>query len=281
MQTIISTFNNRELVLIILFIAFIGFALAKKDVRTSLFSAIAFTVKNKLMFVFIIMAIYVFSVIYLLSVASIWNLGFLKDTIYWYFGVAIVMIVNSTKASQNTDYFKNTVADNLKMIIILEFILNLYCFHFIIELFFTPILIIVVLLYTYAETDKKYSPAKKLLHIILSIIGILLLIHAIKNIVTDIISITNFNTLIGFLLPIFLTFSLLPFIYGFALIMVYENIFVRMKFFNDDKIYYKYATRKIFSHFHFKLGDLINFYKSENIVRIANKEDINNLLNNY
>lgn len=56
---------------------------------------------------------------------------------------------------------------------------------------------------------------------------------------------------------------------------------MRMKIFNDNRDALNYGKKKIIINFNFNLRKLINFVKSEKIVRFDNKDDIDEILNKY
>ena len=281
MGSITNIFNNREIVSILLLSSFIIWAFSKKDIRKSFFSALALFFKPKIFIVYLLMTFYVLGIIYFLVKIGFWNVNFIKDSIFWYFGVAIVMLMNSNKANENENYFRDIIFDNLKLILILEFIINFYTFPIIIELFFVPFVIIVGILYTFSDFRPQYLAVKKILINILSLIGIILIIHAVYNIVKDISVIGNFETLKSFVYPIIMTLLLLPFIYMFALVMSYELLFTRLEIFNTQYDHLPYAKKKIFLHFKFNLKKLNKFSRSGNIVKIKNKEDVYKVISDY
>ncbi|MCK4445749.1 MAG: hypothetical protein KAW56_01565 [Candidatus Marinimicrobia bacterium] len=198
----------------------------------------------------------------------------LKDTIFWIFGVAFIMLMNVNKANENEHYFKTLILDNVKLVIILEFIMNLYVFNFIVELILIPILFIVVVMNTFAETKEEYNPVKKMTDFILTIFGIWIIIHALYNILVNYQEFIQTDNLLSFCLTPFLMFAYLPFIYFMALSMIYEVFFVRIDFLNKDKSHIKYAKRKIFVFCNFNLRKLNKFSRSLRALRFDNRNDI-------
>lgn len=258
---ITEIFSNREISLAIWFFIILIFILSKKEVRISVLNVIKVFFGKKIFSVYLLMTLYVFLLISFLKVLGFWNFSLLKETIYWYFGVAFVSLVRANKVNQEENYFKKMLNDNLKLIIILEFVTALYSFSLIVELILVPIMLLITMLSAFTEVKKEYLQVKKAVDGILSFFGIIIIIFSVYKISTQFQSFANINNLTTFLLPPILTFLFIPFIYFFALLMSYEIFFVRLKFFIKDDDDRKYAQRKIFCAFHFKLRELNRFSK--------------------
>jgi len=259
---ITENFNNREISLAIwLFFLLVAF-LSKKEIRASALKVIKVFFGKKIFTIYLIMTAYVILLIYLLYEIKFWNSALLKETIFWYFGIAFVSLVNANKVNQDEKYFKNIFKDNLKLIVILEFITTLYSFSLIVELFLDPLLLLIAMLSAFTEVYKKeYYRVKKVIDSIFSLIGVLILVFTLYKIITDIYGLVNVINLTSFLLPPILTLLFIPFIYFFALLMSYEIFFVRLKFFIKNKYELNYAKWKIFTSFHFRLRQLNKFSK--------------------
>jgi len=257
-----ENFNNREISLAIWLLILLIVFLSKKEIRASSLNVIKVFFGKKIFTIYLLMTVYVLLLVYFLYEIKFWNSALLKETIFWYFGVAFISLVNASKVNQDEEYFKKIFKDNLKLIVILEFITTLYSFSLIVELFLVPLLLFIAMLSAFTEVyKKKYYQVKKVIDTIFSLIGVLILVFAIYKIVTDIYSLVNIINLTSFLLPPILTFLFIPFIYLFALLMSYEVFFVRLKFFIKDKRTLRYTKWKIFTSFHFRLRQLNKFSK--------------------
>lgn len=205
----------------------------------------------------------------------------IKDTILWFFGVAFVMLINSIKATEYERYFKNVILDNLKLIVLLEFITNLYVFNLAVELIFMPILFIIVMISVFAERKEENRQVKKAFDYILGIIGICFILFAFANIFIDFHSFANVGNLRSFLLPPILTIVFLPFMYFFTLYTMYESYFLRLDIFNENKAITRYAKRKIFALCHLNLKMLNKLSKEIKVMKINNKNDVLTILQRF
>lgn len=100
------------------------------------------------------MTVYVLLIIYFLYEIKFWNPTLLKETIFWYFGVAFISLVNANKVNQDEEYFKKIFKDNLKLIVILELITTFYSFSLIVELILVPLLLIITMLSAFRSLQE-------------------------------------------------------------------------------------------------------------------------------
>jgi len=235
--------------------------------------------QKKIITVFLAMFVYIFFIILLFSKLQIWNASLTKDTGFWILGSAFVLLMNVNNATQDDHHFKKILIDNLKLILVLEFIITLYSFDFWIEMLFVPVMFLIVAMGAVAEIKKEYLPVKKLIDYILSFIGIFLIIFAISKVIGDYQGFLTANNLRSFVLPPLMTLAYIPFLYIFALIMAYEMLFVRLDIFlKNDKKLAGFAKQKIFRLCFLNLGKLNRFAK-ESTSDLLNLRDKNGILN--
>lgn len=274
----INTLNGRERAVIVWLLIFLFWALSQKNIRTSMFGVLRAFFQKKIITVFLAMFVYVFLIILLFSKLQIWNASLAKDTVFWILGSAFVLLMNVNNATQDDHYFKKILLDNLKLILVLEFIVTLYSFNFWIEMIFVPVMFLVVAMGAVAEIKKEYLPVKKLIDYVLSFIGIFLIIFAVSNIIGDYQGFVSANNLRSFVLPPLMTLAYMPFLYIFALIMAYEMLFVRLDIFlKNDKTLASFAKQKIFRLCFLNLGKLNRFAK-ESTSDLLNLKDKNGIL---
>jgi len=281
MNLITNTFNNREISIFLWVFIFCVWALSGEKLRISFINVLKVFFQKKILLAIFFMILYSSFIVFLYYRAGFWNKSLVKDTIYWFFGIAFIMLMNINKASEKEHFFKSIILDNVKLILILEFIINLYVFNIFIELILIPVLFFIAGMSAIAENKEKYNPVKKLLDYILMILGVWILIHATYNIINNYRSFINKENLFGFCLTPLLTLSYLPFIYFMALYMQYEVFFVRMGFLNTNKSYINYAKWRIIIFCNFNLRKLNRFSKGIDALQIGNISDINLIIQNF
>jgi len=277
---IIPELNNRELSIVIWLFIFLVWVLTQTKIRKAAGSLIRAFFAKKLVYGYISMLLYIVLIITPFYFMGIWGFYWIKNTILWIVCVAFGMLMQFSKATDE-NYFKNSVKDNLKILVILEFIINLYVFSLWIELALIPFSALIGGMIAIANQDEKYKNVKRLLDSILTIMGFVFLFYAIYIILTDFEYFANKDNLIDFILPILLTIMFLPFVYLTALYSNYEILFTRMPYFIKDKTVLSYSKRKILLSFTFNLRAIVKWGQHFNSLLIKEKNDIDNAIRNF
>jgi len=284
MNFCVDIFNNREKAVIIWGLIFLVGGLFHKNIRTSIFSVLKALSQKKFAIVLTAMFLYIGLVVLLYRKIQLWNIFLIKDTGFWVLGTAFVLLVDTARASQDEHYFEKILWDNLKLILVLEFIVNLYTFSLWVEIILMPLLFLIVAMGAVAETRKEHMPVKKVTDPILAIFGISLIIFALFNIIVDYQEFATIKNLRAFLLPPLLTLAYIPFLYFLALFIAYENLFIRLDIFlKKDKALAKLAKRKIVFLCLINLGKLNKFARenTQELMRLNNENNILNLIQQF
>lgn len=190
---------------------------------------------------------------------KIWNLGLLKDTIIWSIASATVLFFNINKAKDFT-YFKPIVFENLKVIVILEFMTNFYTFNFVTEMIVIPIITFLGVLQIYAEHSAKTNPehmkVASCLKSTFAIFGILIFLYVSFETYKYYIELLTVQNIKCLLLPFVLTILLIPFLYLLALYMNYEILFTRIPYLIKEEKKQKKLKRNILLYSNINLNKL-------------------------
>jgi len=274
-------FNNRELAIALWIIVAIIWALSQLKIRKSLFQVIKAFFAWKLAFSYVLMFSYTTLMLIPLNIVGVWKMAHLPITILWVLCVAFVMLFEFSKANDQ-NFFKDAIIDNLKGLIVLEFLINLYVFDLWVELFLVPVFVILGGMIAIAETDEKYAIVKNLLNYIMAFIGLSFTGYAIYMVVTDFEHFATLENFSNFYLPILLTVMFLPFVYFAALYAGYESLFVRLQFFVKDGAVLKYAKMKTIFAFGLNLWVLNKW--SEHIYtswRFKDKKEVDDAVRDF
>lgn len=247
MKNIFEIFNNREIATAIWICIISIVFLFKSEIRKSVVNLLKIFFYWKIQLFMFSLIIYSLIIISLLYLIKFWTFDFLKDSIIWFCFTGIVLSFDTATKSKYKSLFKKIIFDNIKVLIILEFIINTYTFSLIGEIIFLPIITFIAMIEVVSKFNNKYSPVEKLTNYIQIVIGIIILTLSIIKIITDFKNFGNLNTLRSFLLPPFLSISILPFIYLMIIISHYEQLFLRLNFYKTkNKKLINYAKKKIF-----------------------------------
>jgi hypothetical protein len=252
-----KTFNNREIALLFYLLIFLVWIMTKKDIRKSIFAVIKSLFVKKILISILILLIYVSVIVVGLSYVDLWNSKLIKDTIYWTFGTGFILMMNSSNSLNEEHYLGKIVKDNIKLLVIVEFIVGLYVFGIITEFLIMPIVILLSVLLGYTEVYEEHRQVKNLLSKIFGFGGFIYLIYSGFNIYQDFKGLVNYDNLRSFLFPIIITVLFLPFAYFYALYIHYESLFVRVGFFlKDNKVLFRYAKWRILLEVNFSFRKL-------------------------
>ena len=273
MDFITDTFNNRELATFIwVLVLIIAFSVNNK-MRSSIVTVIKAFFRKYILLVFLLMLLYISLQIILLNKVMLWDFSLIKDTIYWMLGVGSVLLINVNEANKNPTYFKNLVLRSIKIVIIIEFIANIYTFNFVVELFIFPIISFFVIIAVLTEIKKEYLTVHQMANVIIGIFGFVVLVFFSINLISDFQNFWVLDNLRAFLLPILLVITFIPFLYLVAIYMAYELLFARLDIFlKKDKDVAKYAKKQIFLLCNINLSRLNRFMR-ENTSKLTKLND--------
>lgn len=270
-QWFIDSFSTREIAVMLWVVVALVYVVRNAQVRKSFSLLFKQLFKKYFIIIFIIFGVYVASQIYFLQRLGFWNNLLIKDLIIWVFTFGLVSIVNINSLSKELHFVKSIMRDTLKLIVVVEFIVNFYTFPIYIELFFVPLTIIIYGMLAYSEVDNKYKPVQNFLNAILTVIGFGLIVYLIRTLILDYESLLSQSNLALFLLPIYLSITFIPFLYIFALYIVYEELIVVMRHVLKDKELGDYFTKKLIRECRLSLKKLTTFNKNKRVKIIGCK----------
>ncbi len=283
-ENYLDVFNAREVAVIFWLLLLFAWAISKKKIIDSIRRVIKTFLSFKILLILISAIIYVGLVVFVLSKLGIWRTTLIKDTIYWIVGTAFVLLMNVNKATEDKHYFIKLLKENLKLILVVEFILNIYSFNLLIEMILIPLLFVIIAISAYVERKKEYLHVKKMTDFILSIISIIIILYAFIKIIGNYQSFLSSENLRAFVLPPLLTFAYIPFLYLLALLFTYENLFFRIGYFiKDNQAPNKNVKWKIFRLCCLNLCKLKRFsrYISPKLVINSKEEDVMKLIGSF
>ncbi|MBE0471953.1 MAG: hypothetical protein IBX55_20900 [Methyloprofundus sp.] len=272
-----EAFNNREIAFAIWLFIFFTYAFLKKDIRDGFISIWRAFAKKLIIIPFFLLIIYVLISIWFLWQVGLWDLSQVKSTLLWFFGIATITFFRAHEIADDPSYFRNAITDNLKIIVLIEFLINFYTFNLFVELFFIPLIAFVVILHAFSATDKKYLPVQKILDNLLAVIGILITVYAVYRLIIDFQEFAQPQTALDFIVPIILSIALLPFIFMLHAYMSYEGVFNRLHFLIKDEFVRAYAKRSALINYKFNLSSLRRWADALCREQIDTIDDINRM----
>jgi len=273
-MNIINALNNREIATAIWLTIILLWALSNSSVRRAILEVLKAFFNKKIIIPLIAMLFYIVFMVLAFKKIGFWDVSATKDTILWTLGSAFATYFSINKVEQDSSYFKNVILDNIKFVLIMEFVVNLYSFSLPAELIVMPVVTFIAMLNVFAESKQEYKKVSKLLNFILGVFGLYLLAFTFREIVLDFQNFATIKNLRDFFLPPLFSIILLPFVYVMALFMQYEMFFVRIDIANKNSDVTKYAKRKVLVACHVNLSKLNKVSKNVGYPKVNNKEDI-------
>lgn len=274
--------SPRETAILIWAAAFSIWALSHASIRGSFLNLLRSLVKPKLLGPIAATAIYVVVALSLLFWIEFWKLELAKDTAVWFFTSCLVLLVHfGTSAEARATPLQTIVVDSAKATIVFEFIVSEYSFPVLVELVLVPTLSIAAACEVFARRDESQRAASALLQAFIGVIGLLMLAWAIYCAAMDREHLATLDTFRRFALGPVLSLSCVPLFFAFALIIDYEEVFLRLRIGAEkDESVLAYARWQIIRKFRWHIERLQEFRRSQvgALMRVRTKSDVDALL---
>jgi hypothetical protein len=274
-------FNSREIAALIWGGVALVFVLSKATVRQSVLKLFRVFLHPKILLSFGLMAVYVGSTVAALSVVGTWKPFLLKDTVSWFCFTGIGVLFGAVTSDNRENVFRKTVTDSVKIVILVEFLVNTYTFPLACEMMIVPVAGVLAMIDAIAHTDeKKYAPLGRLAAGALSLVGLIVLAFAAFKAISDYHSLRSADALRSLLLAPVLSILFLPFVYLMLVFTKYELIFTRLSFGPGGKTLNRYAKCKIMLHCRLSLRRVkaCLSHHAVDLMHIQSKSDIDGLL---
>ncbi|MBH0004813.1 hypothetical protein [Pseudoalteromonas sp. SWYJZ12] len=251
-------FNNRELASATLIILLFSWASYKsKDVISGLTLVVKSLFKKAIIITIISLALYISIIVYGLHIIDVWNTGQIKNTVLWFTFVGFVQLLNTTNIKDPSLYLKTSLKDQVKIIVLVQFLVAFHSFNYFAELFLLTVISLLACCNVVSQNKPEYKQAKKLCEYLLAIIGILAFSYSLFIIYQESGKFFSINNLRNFIVPMLLSVALLPYTYCFYYFLAYERAFVKTHIYTSSPHLQRYAKIESFIAFRGKV-DLIH-----------------------
>ncbi len=280
-QGYMELFNNRELATAFWLLVLAVWVLCKAELRSSIGDLFRAFWKVKIVVPICLMLLYVTGSVELLAIIGIWKVHLLKDTIVWFFVGATAMMMRFVTAKDTDNVFKKILTDSIKIVILLEFLVNTHTFSLLAELILLPVFTFIVMLDAVASTNKEHAIVAKIAKGIQMIVGFMILGIAFTRAYADFQNLKDLDTFRSIALVPLLSILMFPFIYIMLVISKYELVFLRLKLGREKTPELKrYARRKIIKHSGLSLKRLQYLLKNHmiDLMHMDKESDVDNFL---
>lgn len=226
----ITIFSAREWATIIWLLIFSIFLMFQKEVRKGIKELLKIFFEKKLRILWEIILLYVLMITVIFYKMPIWDNIYIKDIIIWLIFSGLVICMNAASNEADEKYIKKIIKDNLKLTIILEFIMSTFTFDIWVELVIIPVITMITVMNVIAERKEESRTVHKLLDFVLVVAGFWILYETIKIGINEYKELNMLNTLVSFMIPIVYLIMIMPLVYMLEVYSKYEVLFIRMTF---------------------------------------------------
>jgi hypothetical protein len=223
-------FSTREVATGIWLLIFIIFVFASSKIRKSAIDIFKAASTPKLAIPFIGMLMYAVLLVFALTKLPIWKMIYIKDIVLWVLFAGVPSCFKAIERQIDEHYFINMIFDNLKYIALVEFFINSFTFHIIVELIMLPAIVFLFMLDTVAGTKVEFLSVKKAITCIIAFLGLAIFWFTFKEAWISYHNLRIIDLLVSFFIPFIFSFFYMPIAYMFAICAKYEILFLRMGF---------------------------------------------------
>lgn len=172
-------------------------------------------------------------VCYIGGLLGAWSTALLKDTVAWIVVYGFASVFSAHRAAKEEHFFRRAALAALSVSALMQFVLNLHTFDFVVELFLLPVVTFLVLLEAVAGMDSQTRPVQSLFNALLVIVGLWVVIATARGLVDSWRGIDPEDTGLAFAFSTWFPLAMLPFVYACSLVMAYETVLRLASFRND------------------------------------------------
>lgn len=274
-------FTNRETATIIWASIVLVWMMKDKSIREAVVRLVKSATHRTMLTAVGFMAVYTVGMVALLNRRGLWDVSLLKDTIMWFAFSGLALGFQFVNAKSDEPIFKQILKDNLKAVIILEFLMSTYTFSLLGELIFIPVMTVIAMLDVVAKQDEKNMGVSKLISGIQTLVGLYILMFVISKAIADMQHLGTLGTLKSIILAPILSIMFSPAVYLILLFSAYVQVFVRLEVGPEKNEGLKrYAKRRIllFGKLNLARVNRLQRTKGFRLVSIRTEEDVDKVM---
>lgn len=257
--------------------------LSKASARKAALGVIRAFLRWKILAMVSFMLLYTAGVVWALQATGAWRTVLLKDTVLWFVfsGAVLAFSVVTTRERDETARFGKALKDNVKVIVVIEFLVATYTFSLPVELTLIPVITFIAILNVVASLRKEHRSVEKLTTALQILVGGGVLVVAVVKALANFRALQNFDSIRQLLLPFALSLFIVPCVYIILLVTRYEMLFLQLRLGREKpRAVTRYAKRRLFCHLGVNVGKVGGFTRehSFDLMQLELKEDVDRLL---
>lgn len=220
--------NNRQWALIFWVVAFIAWVLYRPDTRASTLSVLRAAVAPKILVSMSVLAAWVVGLVYLASQVGLWDADRVTDTVFWFVTAGLVLFGRFGNVSKERHFVRRAAFTTLEVSAVVEVLSEVVVLAFAAEFVLQPSLALLGALSVVAAQKQEHRQVKRLVDALVAGVSLGLLLFVVVSVITNWGSLDKADLLQQFMLPIWLTIGVLPYIYAVGLLSAYGLAFIRI-----------------------------------------------------
>lgn len=277
----LEVLTTRELATAIWVGAFAVWALTLKQVRRSAAGVLRALFRWKLLAILVGLAAVAVGSVQVLALVGLWEASLLKDAVFWLVFSGATLAFSSLADSADEGGLGSALREQLKVIVLLEFLVATYTFSMPVEMVLVPFAVLVGVVHAVAETREEFLPIRKFFNGILAVTGLVILGFTVSEAVRDLRGLGSLGTVRQLALPPALTVLAIPYVYLVLLVARYETLLLRLRVGpKKPRSVRLYAGFRLFWRLGFsaKRVRLFTGRHAADLMRVQTRADVNSLL---
>lgn len=224
--------TNRELAAVLIILVLAGFVLTRPN-RPEFVNSVRGALKSLSgLSILLPLLIYVGWISLSIIGASrlgLWESSLLKETILWFLISGLALVMNLNGAIREPGFFRRSLIRTLSFVAIVEFLVALKSFPLWLEIPSQALAVMFAMVASFGARDPEQALVRKLANGYLALYGASVVIWSIAHLLRNWSQLDQAAIIREVLLPLWLTPLALLFVYVFAVVAAYQNLFLQMR----------------------------------------------------
>ena len=222
-------YSTREIATLIWVALFVVWMLFVPSVRKSVVQLFTTFFNSYILASVSVMGAYTAICCVLLSYLDLWHGGMLKDTLVWFFFTGFFLVSEFIPPKDEGPVFKKVFFDNVKAILLVEFILNTYTMSLTAELIFVPFVTFIVAINAVAKLNDEHKPVEKFTGYMISITGFLIFGYSVWEAINGWGQLDKWDAFRSIVYPPLMSMLFFPLVYLMSVLSAYETSLLGLK----------------------------------------------------
>ncbi|MXW46667.1 MAG: hypothetical protein F4109_03575 [Gammaproteobacteria bacterium] len=193
------------------------------------------------------------------SMLSIWEAALTKPTLIWAIGSGGVLFFKCQSAGSKPHFVRQTMMGTVGVVLFVQYFMNLHSMSLLAELLLQGLILAATLMMLVTGRRPEYRRVERFLELLHGLVVLSLIAYSARQLYLDRHETQLSDLALEFVLPIWLTLGLLPYIYLLAAVLAYEQAFRLLNSFHPNRRAHWLAHASLLVSFRFSVRQLRKF----------------------